>query len=110
MNSRVLLHPVVTSRIQGLAIRGFGSTPVQELAMKPGTIIKGLDIFKGQEPPIVKERAEYPDWVDTLADPMLSLAKLRRMPNEEAQDRDILRYLKLKRRLTIKQKNEESSV
>jgi hypothetical protein len=41
---------------------------------------------------------------------MLSLAKLRRIPNEEAQDRDILRFLKLKRRLTIKQKNEESSV
>lgn len=110
MKCQVLLHSVVSSRIRGLAVRSFGSTPVQELAMKPGTSIQGLAIFKGQEPPVVKERAEYPGWVDTLADPMLSLAKLRRMPNEEAQDRDILRFLKLKRRLTIKQKNEESSV
>jgi hypothetical protein len=110
MNSRVFPRPVISSRIQGLAVRRFGSTPVQELAMKPGTTFQGLSIFKGQEPPVVKERAEYPEWVDTLADPMLSLAKLRRIPNEEAQDRDILRYLKLKRRLTIKQKNEESAI
>jgi hypothetical protein len=110
MNSRVFSHPVVSSRIQGLAVRGFGSTSIQELAMQPGTSLTGLSIFKGQEPPVTKERAEYPEWVDTLADPMLSLAKLRRMPNEEAQDRDILRYLKLKRRLNVKQKNEENAV
>jgi hypothetical protein len=76
--------------------------------MKAGTPLSTLHIFKGQDPPVVKERSEYPEWVDRLAQPMPSLAQLRRMPNEEAKDRDILRFLKLKRRLQIRQRNEEA--
>ena len=86
------------------------STPTRplRLAMKPGTPIAGLDIFKEKEAPVALERSEYPEWVNTLAKPMVSLAKLRKMPEEEASDKDKKRYLKLVRRLKIKEKNEEA--
>ena len=77
--------------------------------MKAGTKLDTLAVFKGQDPPVVKEREEYPDWVGRLAQPLPSLAKLRKMPNEEADDKDILRFLKLNRRIRIREQNDESS-
>lgn len=74
--------------------------------MKPGTPIRGMDFFKGDKEPIVAlQRQEYPQWVDTLASPLPSLAQLRRMPEEEADDRLKMRYLKLKRRIILKENN-----
>lgn len=51
------------------------------------------------------KRDEYPDWVNDLAKPKITLAKLRRMPEEEATDRDKMRYLKLTRRFKMKDNN-----
>jgi len=39
--------------------------------------------------------------------PLPTLAELRRMPIEEASDKDMKRYLKLVRRAKIKANNEE---
>ncbi|KAL3900448.1 MAG: hypothetical protein SGARI_006242 [Bacillariaceae sp.] len=77
--------------------------------MKAGTELKSLAVCKGQDPPKVLPRDEYPAWVNTLSKPLPSLAKLRRVPNEEAEDHEVLRYLKLTRRLGIRQRNEEST-
>jgi hypothetical protein len=78
--------------------------------MKPGTVLKSLGVFKNEEPPVIKPREEYPAWIGDLATPSPTLAVLRRMPNEVAEDLDITRYLKLSRRLRIRQKNEQASV
>jgi large subunit ribosomal protein L54 len=75
--------------------------------MKPGTPIPGLNFFKDQDPPVALERSDYPDWLYHL--PQKSLAQLRRMPEEEATDKEKMRYLKLTRRMLIKQKNEAAS-
>jgi hypothetical protein len=85
------------------------TAPVQ-LAMKAGTLLPGLDFIKDTDEVLSKERSEYPDWVDSLAKPMLSLAKLRRMTEEEATDREKERYLKLSRRQEMKNKNAEAGV
>lgn len=79
-----------------------------QLPMKPGTVIPGLDLYKDKDPPVVLERSEYPEWVNDLATPLPTLAELRRLPEEEATDRDIMRYLKLTRKIEIKKKNEAS--
>lgn len=76
--------------------------------MKAGSTIPGLDIYKDQDPPVVLERSEYPEWINTLAEPMISLAKLRKMTVEEATDKEKKRYLKLLRRMQIREKNEEA--
>ena len=89
--------------------RWYGNTIFSTLPMKAGTKLDTLAVFKGQDPPVVKEREEYPDWVGRLAEPLPSLAKLRKMPNEEADDKDILRFLKLNRRIRIREQNDESS-
>jgi hypothetical protein len=73
--------------------------------MKPGTPIPGLNFTKGKEPIVALKREEYPDWVNDLAKPKITLAKLRRMPEEEATDRDKMRYLKLTRRFKMKDNN-----
>ena len=78
------------------------------MPMKAGTPIPGLDVFKDKDPPVALERSEYPEWVNDLADPMISLARLRKMPETEATDKEKQRYLKLVRRLKIKEKNEEA--
>jgi hypothetical protein len=78
--------------------------------MKPGTVLKSLGVVKNEEPPVVKPREEYPEWVGELATPSPTLAVLRRMPNETADDSDIMRYLKLSRRLRIRQQNEQASI
>lgn len=77
--------------------------------MKPGTVIEGLDIFKDKEPPVVLERSEYPEWIATLTTQLPSLAKLRKMPMDDATDKDMMRYLKLMRKIKIKKNNEEAS-
>jgi Mitochondrial ribosomal protein L37 len=82
------------------------STPRVAFPLKSGTPIPGLDIYKDKEPPVALERHEYPDWLESLAKPLPSLAVLRRMPEEEATDREKMRYLKLTRRVQIKNNNE----
>jgi hypothetical protein len=79
------------------------------MPMKAGTELTSLNIFKDQDAPKVLERSEYPEWVNRLSSPLPSLAVLRRIPNEEAEDKQILRYLKLNRRLEIRQRNEEKA-
>lgn len=81
------------------------STLPSLLPIKAGTPIKGLDFFKGKDAVVALERTEYPGWVDRLATPPPSLAKLRRMPDEEADDKLQKRFLKLKRRAVIKTNN-----
>lgn len=78
------------------------------LAMKPGTPIPGLDFMKGKDPPVALKREEYPDWVNDLAKRRVTLAELRKMPVEEATDKEKMRYLKLTRRIRIKEKNVEA--
>lgn len=78
------------------------------MPMKVGEVIPGLDIYKDKDPPVVLERSEYPEWVNKLAEPLISLAKLRKMRVEDATDEEKKRYLKLVRKLNIKEKNEES--
>ena len=73
--------------------------------MKPGTVVTGLDFYKDQDPPIVLERSAYPEWVADLAQPLPSLAELRRLPEEEATSRDIIRLLRLERKIEIKKTN-----
>jgi hypothetical protein len=77
--------------------------------MKPGTPIPGLNFLKGKDPPVALKREEYPAWVNDLGKPELTLARLKRMPEEEATDKQKMRYLKLTRRALIKQNNAEAS-
>lgn len=85
-----------------------GSAPLL-LPMKPGTVLKSIGVLKDKDPPVVLERGEYPDWVGSLATPPPSLAALRRIPNEEAEDKDIMRFLKLSRRKKVRESNEQSA-
>ena len=102
-----------SKRIVTVALRKTAHAPLftasfpARLPMKPGTPISGLDIFKEKEPPVALERSEYPEWISSLAQNDVTLAQLRRMPEEEASDREKKRYLKLTRRLLIKKNNEE---
>jgi hypothetical protein len=63
--------------------------------MKAGIDLKNLGVFEGKDPPVVKERDEYPAWVGELAEPLPGLVKLHRVPNEEAEDEDVMQFLKL---------------
>jgi hypothetical protein len=76
--------------------------------MKPGTAIPGLNFLKGKEATVSMERSEYPEWVNGLETPMITLAKLRRMDEEDASDTEKMRYLKLTRRRAIKETNLEA--
>lgn len=73
--------------------------------MKPGTPIPGLNFLKGKEPIVALKREEYPEWVNDLATPKVTLAMLRRMPEEDASEKDKMRYLKLTRRFKMKDNN-----
>lgn len=84
------------------------STATYQLPMKPGTPIPGLDFMKDKDPPVALERSEYPEWVNSLAEKEVTLAQLRKIPVEEASDREMMRYLKLTRRIKIKEQNEAS--
>lgn len=76
--------------------------------MKPGTPIPGLNFLKGKEAPVALERSEYPEWVTKLCEPQISLAKLRKMDEEDATDKEKMRYLKLTRKAFIKEQNAEA--
>jgi len=78
--------------------------------MKEGTVLENLDVFKAKEAPVVQKREEYPGWVDSLTKPLPTLAKLRKIPNEDAEEREMMRYLKLTRRQTIRGNNEQASI
>jgi Mitochondrial ribosomal protein L37 len=75
------------------------------MPMKPGTVMTELKIYKDRDPPVVLERSEYPDWINTLDQPLISLAQLRRMDVDEATDKEKKRYLKLIRKMKIKESN-----
>ena len=101
------IHSLWTAR-RNLSSNGnsFRATSLTPLPMKPGTVLPGLDLYKEKEPPVVLERSEYPEWVADLAKPPLTLAELRRIPEEEATDRDIMRFVKLERKIEIKKTNQ----
>ena len=89
------------------------------MAMKPGTPIPGLDVFKDKDPIVALERSQYPDWVNTLAKPLKSLSQLQKIEKdllvkhnddtekvyEEMDDEDMSRYAKLVNRKKIKDMN-----
>ena len=91
----------------------FSTTSIYQI--KPGTPIPGLENIypkNTKDPtksktPVYLKREEYPSWVSQLLVPLPTLAELRRMPIEEASDKDMKRYLKLVRRAKIKANNEE---
>lgn len=109
--SHHVLRRVTNSSILAARVgrRHYSWTTLSSMPMKAGTKIESLAIFKGQDPPVVKERDEYPEWVGNLTEPLPSLAKLRRIPNEEAEEKEILRFLKLNRRIRIRERNEEGA-
>ena len=78
--------------------------------MKPGTQIAGLDFLKNVDPPVTKERSEYPEWINNLDASMTSLAKLRNINFEEADLEVQKRYLKLSRRRAIKDSNSDAGL
>jgi hypothetical protein len=88
--------------------KSYSKATLSALPMKAGTQIPGLNFIKDREPVVALERSEYPEWVGSLATPDVSLAALRRMPEEEATDRQKMRYLKLTRRGEIKEYNESN--
>ena len=88
-------------------IGSFGATPKYSMPMKSGTPIPGLDIYKDKDPLVVLARSEYPEWISNLSKPLPTLAELRRMPESEATDKECMRYLKLTRRLKIKNHHAE---
>ncbi|EJK69672.1 hypothetical protein THAOC_09048 [Thalassiosira oceanica] len=94
----------------------YSSSPPSRLAMKPGTIIPGLDKIyapskdkAAEKGPVVLPREEYPAWVGDLARPLPTLAKLRSMEFSDATDKEMMRYLKLTRRVHIKELNGDSA-
>jgi hypothetical protein len=89
--------------------------------MKPGETIPGIDsIYPKPDPkkpadpdktaPVAKAREEYPKWVNNLTSPPPSLAYLRSIKIEEGTDYEMKRYLKLIRRLKIKEQNSVAGV
>ena len=86
------------------------STSTAKRAMKPGTPIAGLDFLKNVEPAVSKERSEYPDWVSNLDKSAKTLAKLKKLNLFEANEEDQKRYLKLTRRLKIKDDNVDAGL
>ncbi|GKY93185.1 hypothetical protein MPSEU_000286400 [Mayamaea pseudoterrestris] len=97
--------PASATARHGAAVAAIHSTSHAQLPMTPGTPIPGLDFIKNQDPPVALD--EYPEWLHQL--PLKSLAQLRRMPEAEATDREKMRYLKLTRKILIKQRNEVAS-
>ena len=86
--------------------RLLSTNPTKPLfALKLGEPIPGLDFLKNVDAPVCKERSEYPGWVNELATPMKTLAKLSKENFEEIDGDDQMRYLKLSRRKTIKENN-----
>ena len=84
------------------------SLPVSQ-AIKPGTPIPGMDFRKDQKENPVVALESYPSWVSELATPQISLAKLRRMDEADATDKEKMRYLKLTRRRLLKENNQNAA-
>ena len=111
-NTQRIKHqlPIVTTTTTN---NYFSTTSITQI--KPGSPIPGLESIypkNTKDPtkdktPIYLKREEYPFWVSQLMVPLPTLAELRRMPIEEASDKDMKRYLKLVRRAKIKANNEE---
>merc|ERR1711862_1018068 len=78
-------------------------------ALKLGTPIKGLDIYVDSEAPVALERSEYPEWVNELSKPMMSLNKLRKIKDEDATLTQMKRFFKLSRKEICKEKNSEKA-
>lgn len=91
------------------SVRSFYATTSAK-AMKPGTPIAGLDFIKNAEPVVSKERSDYPSWVNDLIKPQNTLAKLRKMDMWTANDEDQKRFLKLTRRIKIKEDNVDAAL
>mmetsp|Transcript_6001 Transcript_6001/g.8659 ORF Transcript_6001/g.8659 Transcript_6001/m.8659 type:complete len:109 (+) Transcript_6001:108-434(+) len=91
-------------------VRYYAAASQNLLAMKAGTTIPGLGFLKDKDAPASMERSEYPEWVNRLDKSLPSLARLRLMPEEEASDKEMLRYLKLTRRNKIKSNNGTASL
>ena len=77
--------------------------------MKPGTPIQGLDIYVEGEAPVALERKEYPEWVNELSKPLISLNKLRKIEMEDAAPKEIRRFFKLSRKQICKTNNAEKA-
>mmetsp|Transcript_29317 Transcript_29317/g.61074 ORF Transcript_29317/g.61074 Transcript_29317/m.61074 type:complete len:136 (-) Transcript_29317:328-735(-) len=130
MNSSPLLQTLRRTLIrphpQAIIQRNISTTQPPQLPLKPGTPIPGLSSIypPSKDPntpnaaPVALPREEYPDWINDLATPLPSVAKLRaKLENidfekvdvaaegYEELDRDMKRYLKLTRRARIKENN-----
>lgn len=87
--------------------RQYHTTLHRALAMKPGTPIPGLDIYKEKDPVVALNRSEYPEWVNQLATPLPTLSELRKLSEVEMSEKEKMRFLKLTRRIQIKAKHAE---
>lgn len=83
--------------------------PALSQAMKPGSIIPGLDFLKDEEQIKSKDRSEYPPWVNDLVKDQTSLAALRKIENDDATLAEMKRFIKLSRRIKLKEKNADAS-
>lgn len=99
----------LSSSLLNQSVRSFYASTSAK-AMKPGTPIAGLDFIKNAEPVVSKDRSEYPKWVNDLTKPGNTLAKLRKMDMWTANDEDQKRYLKLTRRIKIKEDNIDAAL
>ncbi|KAL7579210.1 hypothetical protein ACA910_011376 [Epithemia clementina (nom. ined.)] len=89
------------------AASAFTRTVPVAMAMKPGTPIPGLDIFKDKDPPVALERSQYPEWVNQLVFPLKSLSELERINEETATLAELQRICKLRNRAAINERNNE---
>jgi len=78
-------------------------------AVPVGQELTGFDFLKSnkEKSVVALQRDEYPEWVDSLAKPLKTLAELKKMEFEDATDRERMRYLVLGRRKLIKDNNLE---
>ena len=75
------------------------------MPLKPGTPIRGLDVFKDRDPPVAMERHEYPEWVATIGEPLASMSELEHKDESKVTEDEVRRYFKLKNRRDIRQAN-----
>lgn len=103
------MKPVDRSIAARPTTRSLHTTSRSSLPMKPGTPLRGLDVYKNADAPVALERSQYPPWLAELTKPLVPLGALRRMPLEEATDKEQMRYLKLTRRKQIKENNSNAA-
>ncbi|KAL7470502.1 hypothetical protein ACHAXS_010739 [Conticribra weissflogii] len=123
---QTLRRTLIRPRPHSIIHRPISASRSPQLPLKPGTPIPGLSSIypPSKDPntpsaaPVALPREEYPDWINDLATPLPSVAKLRaKLENidfkkvdvaaeeYEELDRDMKRYLKLTRRARIKENN-----